>query len=74
MIDARCCTSRNAPRSCGGRSTASFVEVQHFEPVATEDFLSIHVGGDPYVLRLAEIAGLFVDKKITAPAEPRRGA
>lgn len=43
----------------------SFVEVQHFEPVVTEDFLSIHVGGDPHMLRLTEIAGLFVDKKIT---------
>jgi purine-binding chemotaxis protein CheW len=43
----------------------SFVEVQHFEPILTEDFLSIHVGGDPYVLRLAEIAGLFTDKRIT---------
>jgi purine-binding chemotaxis protein CheW len=43
----------------------SFVEVRHFEAVATEDFLSIHVGGDPYVLRLAEIGGLFVDKKVT---------
>jgi chemotaxis signal transduction protein len=42
----------------------SFVELQHFEPVATEDFLSIHVGGAPYLLRLTEIAGLFVDKKI----------
>ncbi len=43
----------------------SFVELQRFEPVATEDFLSIHVGGEPYVLRLTEIAGLFVDKKVT---------
>jgi chemotaxis signal transduction protein len=43
----------------------SFVEAQHVEAVATEDFLAIHVGGDPYVLRLAEIGGLFVDKSIT---------
>jgi chemotaxis signal transduction protein len=42
-----------------------FVEIQHIESVATEDFLSIHVGGDPYVLRLAEIGGIFVDKKVT---------
>jgi purine-binding chemotaxis protein CheW len=44
----------------------SFVEAQHFEPVATEDFLSIRLAGDSYVLRLAEIGGLFVDKKVTA--------
>lgn len=43
----------------------SFVEVQHFQSVATEDFLSVNVGGDPYVLRLGEVAGLFADKKVT---------
>jgi chemotaxis signal transduction protein len=43
----------------------SFVDVQHFESVATEDFLSVNVGGDPYVLRLGEVAGLFADKKVT---------
>jgi chemotaxis signal transduction protein len=44
----------------------SFIEVQHIESVATEDFLAIHVGGDPYVLRLAEVAGLHAERKITA--------
>ncbi|HEX7602068.1 MAG TPA: chemotaxis protein CheW [Polyangiaceae bacterium] len=29
-----------------------------------EDLLGIQVGGDPYAVRLGEIAGLFVDKRI----------
>ena len=33
--------------------------------MATEDFLSVNVGGDPYALRLGEVAGLFADKKVT---------
>lgn len=33
--------------------------------VATEDFLSVTVGGDPYALRLSEVAGFHADKKIT---------
>lgn len=32
--------------------------------VITEDFLAIRIGEDPYVLRLSEIAGLYVDRKI----------
>ncbi len=44
----------------------SFVEAAHFEAVTTADFLLVHVGGDPYALRLAEIAGLYADKKVTA--------
>jgi chemotaxis signal transduction protein len=44
----------------------SFVAVQHVEAVATEDFLAIHVGGDPYMLRLWEVAGLYAERKITA--------
>lgn len=43
----------------------SFVEAVHVETIATEDFLSIHVAGDRYVLRLVEIAGLFADRKVT---------
>jgi chemotaxis signal transduction protein len=30
-----------------------------------EDLLAIRVSGDPYALRLAECAGLFVDRKVT---------
>jgi chemotaxis signal transduction protein len=43
----------------------SFVEARYFQAVETEDFLAIHAGGDPYALRLREIAGLFADRKIT---------
>jgi chemotaxis signal transduction protein len=43
----------------------TFVEAQHYDSVATADFLSIQVGGDPYMLRLSEIAGFFADKKVT---------
>jgi purine-binding chemotaxis protein CheW len=43
----------------------SFVEPQHCDAVATEDFLAIRVGGDPHMLRLAEIAGFYSDRKIT---------
>jgi chemotaxis signal transduction protein len=43
----------------------AFAEPQHHDSVATTDFLSIRVGGDPYMLRLAEIAGFFADKKVT---------
>ena len=43
----------------------SFVEAHEVESVATEDFLAIHIGGDPYMLRLAEVAGLYADKKVT---------
>lgn len=32
----------------------------------TENFLAIRVGGEPHAIALAEIAGLFTDKKIVA--------
>jgi chemotaxis signal transduction protein len=31
----------------------------------SEDLLAIRVGGEPYAMRLGEIAGLFADKKVT---------
>jgi purine-binding chemotaxis protein CheW len=43
----------------------SFVEVQHFDAAATADFISLRVGGDAYLARLPEIAGLYVDRKVT---------
>jgi chemotaxis signal transduction protein len=43
----------------------SFVVAQHYDPVDTADFLAIRVGGDPFMLRLGEIAGFHADKKIT---------
>lgn len=34
------------------------------ERLVVEDFLSLRLGGDPYALRLHEISGLFLDKRI----------
>lgn len=35
-------------------------------PAAPEDFLAIRVGGDPYVLRLRQVDGVFTDKPVVA--------
>ena len=35
-----------------------------------ENLLAIRVGGDPYVLRLSQISGLYVDRKIVAVPSP----
>jgi len=43
----------------------SFVGVQHYDPVETEDFLAISAGGDSFMLRLGAIKGFFADKKVT---------
>jgi purine-binding chemotaxis protein CheW len=43
----------------------AFAEPIRGEP-PQEDLLAISVGGQPYALRLQEIAGIFVDKKITS--------
>ncbi len=43
----------------------SFSEAPAGESALTEAFLAITVGGDNYALRLAEISGLYVDKKVT---------
>lgn len=34
------------------------------ELLETEDFLAIGVAGEPYAIRLAEVAGLYADRKI----------
>jgi chemotaxis signal transduction protein len=64
MIDAQSSVSERAVelRRAFDRS---FVEARHFETATSEDFLSVHVGGDPYALRLTEVGGLYSDKKIT---------
>lgn len=43
----------------------SFAEARgdHAQPM--ENLLALRVGAEPYALRLSEIAGLFVDRKIT---------
>lgn len=43
----------------------SFARPPALEAVRTEDYLAIRVAGNPYALRVAEIAGLFADKVVT---------
>jgi purine-binding chemotaxis protein CheW len=42
-----------------------FSEARRLETTSTEDFLAIRLGAEPHAIRCSEIAGLFVDKKIT---------
>src|SRR5687767_2494317 len=48
----------------------SFAEEPSAQAEAPEDLLAICVGGAPYAARVAQIAGLLVDKKITALPAP----
>jgi chemotaxis signal transduction protein len=49
----------------------SFAEPRRPPSGASEDLIAVRVGGDPYALRLAEIAGLQVDRKVVAvPPSP----
>jgi chemotaxis signal transduction protein len=43
----------------------SFAEAPRAGTEALVDLLAIRVGGDSYALRLAEVAGLFVDRVVT---------
>ena len=43
----------------------AFAEPPARRPEAPVDLLAIRLGTQPYALRLAEVAGLFVDKKLT---------
>jgi chemotaxis signal transduction protein len=43
----------------------SFAAAPRTEQVTLQDFLAIRVGADPYAIRLADIAGLFADRRIT---------
>jgi chemotaxis signal transduction protein len=43
----------------------AFARVAGRQDAPVEDLLAIRVSGDPYALRLAECAGLFVDRKVT---------
>ena len=43
----------------------SFAEPLRVASDRLEDLLAIHVASDPYALRLSEITGLFVDRRIT---------
>jgi purine-binding chemotaxis protein CheW len=46
------------------RFDRSFAEPPRGAAAATEDLLAIRLGGAPYALRLAELAGLFADRKV----------
>ena len=43
----------------------SFAEPPRGRPAAPLDLLAIRLGGEPYALRLAAVAGLFAGKKLT---------
>src|SRR5207237_842497 len=43
----------------------SFAEAPRSDVTSLEDLLEITVGVTPYALRITEVAGLFVDRKIT---------
>ncbi len=48
----------------------SFAQAQQAGEVAHQDFIAIRVGADPYAIRLAEIAGLYSDRRITRVPSP----
>jgi chemotaxis signal transduction protein len=50
----------------------SFAEAPRSVQASLQDFLAIQVGTDPYAVRLADIAGLFADRRITRLATPER--
>ena len=43
----------------------SFADLPSHAAAAAERFLAIRIGGHPHAVRMAEISGLFADKKIT---------
>jgi purine-binding chemotaxis protein CheW len=48
----------------------SFAEGPTVGSAASEDFLAIRIGGDPYALRVSDIAGLHADRKIVRIPSP----
>jgi chemotaxis signal transduction protein len=59
--------SRLAARAAGLRTgfDRSFAEPAQLDMSATEDLLAIRVGDDVFAIRLSEIAGIYVGKKMT---------
>jgi purine-binding chemotaxis protein CheW len=43
----------------------AFAAPAHTDATVTVDFLAIRFGGDPYAIRLAEVSGLFINRRIT---------
>jgi chemotaxis signal transduction protein len=48
----------------------SFAQAQQIGEDARQDFIAIRVGADPYAIRLAEITGLYADRRITRVPSP----
>ena len=48
----------------------SFAQAPSTEAAPLEHLLAIRIGADPYALRMTEVAGLFVDKKVTGLPGP----
>lgn len=44
----------------------AFAEAPAHVSTRVEDFLAIRVGPDPYAVRLAEISGLYADRRVTS--------
>lgn len=42
----------------------SFAQARHADVASLQNLLAVRVGGDPYALRLDEIAGLFIGRRI----------
>lgn len=51
----------------------SFAEAAGAAAVEVEDLLAIRVGGDPCALRLAEVRGLFADRRVVGLPKARPG-
>ena len=48
----------------------SFAQAPNAEAAALENVLAIRVGADRYVLRLADVSGLYADKKVISLPSP----
>ncbi|MEA2749205.1 MAG: hypothetical protein QOI41_3348 [Myxococcales bacterium] len=48
----------------------SFAELPNEAIVHFEDFLAIRIGGDPFAMRLRDVAGLYADRAITSVPSP----
>jgi purine-binding chemotaxis protein CheW len=72
---ARVNVSADELRLAFDRSFATAPSAEN-DTASTENLLAVRVGSHPYALRLAEVSGLFADKKITwlpSPSAALRG-
>lgn len=47
-----------------------FAAARSSGPAQSEAFLAVRIGGDPYAIRLAEIAGLYAGRRVTPLPSP----